>query len=84
MALGATTDAAWRARLRHAGSGDQEEGRVLARIEEIAADFPRLRNRSHTSLDEVTAGPDLGPGLAVVLDGLVVLVAAANGLAPHS
>jgi AcrR family transcriptional regulator len=78
MALGATSEIAWRTRLRHAGGDEQQHIRgVVEQVTEIAMRFPRLRARSETwSGPDTAPGHELDSGLRTILDGLDVRLAA--------
>lgn len=72
-ALGASADAAWRARLRRSGNEEEQIRETAEQITEIASGFPRLRAHADSWTDgdsaEGTAG-ELGFGLRAILDGL--------------
>lgn len=74
MALGATSEIAWRTRLRRAGGDEQEHIRdVVAQVTEIAQRFPRLRARSQTWTGPdaaATPSSELDVGVQTILDGL--------------
>ncbi|MFC7625250.1 TetR/AcrR family transcriptional regulator C-terminal domain-containing protein [Microlunatus sp. GCM10028923] len=69
LAVGATAETAWRARLRRADDGDQRLAEAMAQVSEIARQFPRLRSRA---APEAAAHHDdrLTAGLARILDGI--------------
>jgi AcrR family transcriptional regulator len=74
LALGTVSEAAWKARLQRTGGDEEEQIRDLtAQATEIAAERPRLRDRSET-WDDADVAPtpeqDLDFGLRTILDGL--------------
>jgi len=70
-ALGASADSAWRARLRRAGNEEEQVRATIARVTEIASQFPRLRAHSESSADgQPGAEGELAFGLRTILDGL--------------
>lgn len=72
MALGATSEVAWRARLRRGGGNEEDTIRdVVEQITEIAMRFPRLRSRAESWADnKPMPGQELEFGLRTILDGL--------------
>jgi AcrR family transcriptional regulator len=79
MALGMTSEIAWRTRLRRNGNEEQQMQQVIAEVTEIATQFPRLRARSEGWADDdpgAAPGQELEFGLQTVLDGLMVRLAA--------
>jgi AcrR family transcriptional regulator len=90
-ALGESAESAWRARLRREGGDVQAEiKQLMARVDEITAQFPRLRAHVESlgdDLDPTELGHDFGFGLQTVLLGLEAQLAAGSsaardGLAP--
>ncbi|MET7337956.1 TetR/AcrR family transcriptional regulator [Nonomuraea sp. NPDC005650] len=81
-AQGEAAELAWRARLRRAGADEEQQLRdTIARISEIAEQFPRLRARTTPSVEAVPPLPDEDSfefGLRTILDGLEARLAAAH------
>lgn len=80
LALGTTSETAWRSRLRRAG-GDEEERlhAVAIEITGIAMGFPRLRARANADPTESgDPGARLAAGLRTILDGLAVRLPSAR------
>ncbi|MFB4277438.1 MULTISPECIES: TetR/AcrR family transcriptional regulator [unclassified Nonomuraea] len=79
-AHGEAGELAWRARLRRTGADEEQQLRdTVARIEEIAQQFPHLRARTMPSVYEAAALPDedtFAFGLNAILDGLEARLAA--------
>ncbi|MDX3108016.1 TetR/AcrR family transcriptional regulator [Nonomuraea angiospora] len=73
-AQGEAAELAWRARLRRAGADEEQRLRdTIARISEIAEQFPRLRARATPSVEAAHSLPDEDSfefGLRTILDGL--------------
>ncbi|WP_069164367.1 TetR/AcrR family transcriptional regulator [Nocardia altamirensis] len=78
-AQGEAAEAAWRADLRRAGADEDQHLRdTIARIGEIAHQFPRLRARTMPSMETTPALPDevtFDFGLRAILDGLAARLA---------
>lgn len=70
MALGATSETAWRARIRRGGGNEEEQVQdVIEQVTEIARGFPRLRVRAESWPGDESGSP-LEFGLHTILDGL--------------
>jgi AcrR family transcriptional regulator len=74
-ALGASAEVAWRARLRRGGNEEEKVRETVARVTEIASQYPRLRAHSESWTDgdpttDSIAGSELAFGLRTILDGL--------------
>jgi AcrR family transcriptional regulator len=72
LALGATAEGAWRARLRRTGDEQEQMQEVVEQVTEIAMQFPQLRARSTAWAEGERATPhqNLQFGLQTILDGL--------------
>ena len=73
-ALGDAAEAAWRTRLRRNGENEEEHlSQAMARVSDIARQFPRLRARLEPFQDDdgdASPDHDLATGLATILNGL--------------
>ena len=85
-ALGEVAEATRRTRLRREGVSEEEQLReTIARVSEIAMQFPRLRAGIQAWQDAAAAPSDLGfkSGLQTILDGLEAQLAA-RGVGEHA
>ncbi len=78
LALGATAESAWKARLRRSRNGDQQLARALADVTETAMHYPRLQDRATPQQGGDPGHHRLTTGLRTILDG----VSAAGGEHP--
>lgn len=70
LALGATAETAWKARLRRSRNGDQQLARAMAEVTETAMQYPRLRTRAAPKEGGDTGHDRLATGLRTILDGV--------------